>query len=115
MDSINQLRDQLRNFAEERDWKQFHSPKNLAMALCGEIGELAHHFQWLTEEESAQLLSEKKEQVAEELADVLLYLVMLSESLDINLLDETKKKIEKNAARYPADKAKGNSAKYLDL
>lgn len=115
MKSIEQLREQLQRFAQERDWKQFHSPKNLAMALCGEIGELAHHFQWLSEDDSRQLSDEKRNAVAEETADVLLYLIMLSDALDIDLLEAAEKKIRKNESRYPADKSKGSSAKYTDL
>ena len=85
------------------------------MALCGEIGELAHHFQWLTEEESRQLPAGKKAKVAEEAADVLLYLVMLSDALGVDLLKEAHEKIGRNAERYPVDKAKGTPAKYSDL
>lgn len=115
MDSINDLSDRLKRFAKERDWKQFHSPKNLSMALCGEIGELAHHFQWLTETESGALSVEKKQAVAEEAADVFLYLVMLSDALGIDLLKEAAEKIDKNEYRYPVDKSKGSSSKYSDL
>lgn len=85
------------------------------MALCGEIGELAHHFQWLTETESNALSDEKKRAVAEEAADVLLYLVMLSDSLGIDILKEAARKIDKNESRYPVDKSKGSSSKYSDL
>lgn len=115
VDSIDRLRERLKRFAEERDWKQFHSPKNLAMALSGEIGELAHHFQWLTEEQSSSLPADKQALVAEELADVLLYLVMLSDALGVDLLAAAHAKIERNSERYPVDKAKGSPAKYSDL
>lgn len=115
MDSIDQLRQRLKSFTEKRDWKQFHSPKNLSMALCGEIGELAHHFQWLTEEQSASLPEDKRRLVSEELADVFLYLVMLSDSLGVDLLDVAHAKIDKNSERYPAEKSKGSATKYSDL
>lgn len=115
VDSIDHLRERLKRFADERDWNQFHSPKNLAMAVTGEIGELVHHFQWLTEEQSSSLAPEKQTLVAEELADVLIYLVMLSEALGVDLLAVAHAKIDGNAERYPVNKAKGSPAKYSDL
>jgi NTP pyrophosphatase (non-canonical NTP hydrolase) len=108
-DSLDHLNARLLAFARERDWEQFHSPKNLAMALAGEAGELLEHFQWLTEQQSAELDAEKKRQVAHELADILLYLVRLSERLDIDLLAAADEKIAINAARYPAEKVRGDA------
>jgi len=108
------LRDKLRAFAEARDWDQFHSPKNLSMALMVEAAELMEHFQWLTEMQSGTLEPAKKTLVAEELADILLYLVRLSDKLDVNLLDAALSKMEKNAAKYPADKVRGSSKKYSE-
>lgn len=108
------LRDKLRAFAEARDWDQFHSPKNLNMALMVEVAELMEHFQWLTEEQSRDLAAEKKAVVAEELADILLYLVRLSDKLDVDLLQAALLKLEKNAAKYPADKVRGSAKKYSD-
>jgi NTP pyrophosphatase (non-canonical NTP hydrolase) len=108
-DSLDQLNARLIAFARERDWEQFHSPKNLAMALAGEAGELLEHFQWLTEQQSAELDPEKKRQVAHELADILLYLVRLSERLDIDLLAAADEKIAVNAARYPVAKVRGDA------
>lgn len=108
-DSLDQLNARLLAFARERDWEQFHSPKNLAMALAGEAGELLEHFQWLTEQQSAELSAEKKQQVAHELADILLYLIRLCERLDIDLLAAADEKIAINAARYPADKVRGDA------
>ncbi|WP_373507627.1 nucleotide pyrophosphohydrolase [Thiocapsa sp.] len=108
-DSLDQLNARLLAFARERDWEQFHSPKNLAMALAGEAGELLEHFQWLTEQQSAELSAEKKRQVAHELADILNYLVRLAERLDIDLLAAADEKIAINAARYPADKVRGDA------
>lgn len=113
-DALHALRDRLRAFAAERDWDQFHSPKNLAMALIGEAGELIEHFQWLTEEQSRSLDAERRERVAEELADVLLYLVRLADRLDIDLADAAWRKIEINARKYPADVARGSAKKYSD-
>jgi dCTP diphosphatase len=106
------LRDKLRAFAAERDWEQFHTPKNLSMALMVETAELLEHFQWLTETQSANLSEGNKAEVGEELADVLLYLVRLSDTLGVDLLDAALRKIDKNALKYPADKVRGCSKKY---
>lgn len=108
------LRDKLRKFAEARDWEQFHSPKNLSMALMVEVAELMEHFQWLTEDQTANLDAEKQAVVAEELADVLLYLVRLSDRLDVDLMAAALHKLEKNAVKYPADQVRGSSKKYSE-
>ncbi len=108
-DSIDQLNERLLRFARERDWEQFHSPKNLAMALAGEAGELLEHFQWLTEEQSENLSADRKDEVAMELADLLIYLVRLSQRLEIDLLDAAWRKIAINEKRYPAEKVKGDA------
>src|SRR3990170_2786110 len=96
------LRDKLRAFAEARDWDQFHSPKNLSMALMVEVAELMEHFQWLSEQQSVSLSPDIKDAVAEELADILLYLVRLSDKLEVDLKEAALHKLEKNAAKYPA-------------
>ena len=108
------LRDKLRAFAEARDWDQFHSPKNLSMALMVEVAELMEHFQWLTEAQSGNLDPEKKAVVAEELADTLLYLVRLSDKLGVDLLKAALHKLEKNAVKYPAEQVRGSSRKYSE-
>ena len=108
------LRDRLRQFVVERDWDQFHSPKNLAMALSVEAAELVEHFQWLTEAESRRLPPEKLAQVRDEMADVLVYLVRLADKLDVDLLQAAAAKIEKNALKYPAGKVRGSMKKYSD-
>ena len=113
--SIDDLARSLRAFADERDWGQFHSPKNLASALSVEAAELLEHFQWLTEAQSRELAPDKKAAVAEELADVLLYLVQIADKLDVDLLEAAQLKLVKNAARYPVDKAAGTSTKYNEL
>lgn len=115
MKSILKLQAMLRSFAEEREWDQFHSPKNLAMALAGEAGELVEHFQWLTEAQSSQLPPEKLAEVADEIADVQLYLVRLADKLSIDLIAAAEAKIQKNAKKYPVDKSKGKALKYTDL
>ena len=106
------LRDRLRRFAAERDWDQFHSPKNLAMALIAEAAELVEHFQWLTEAQSRALPPDKRAQVADELADVLVYAVRLADKLGIDLLAATAKKMDRNEAKYPADGVRGSARKY---
>ena len=108
------LRDQLRAFAEARDWDQFHSPKNLSMALMVEVAELMEHFQWLSQAQSANLPLENKASVADELADILLYLVRLSDKLDVDLLKAAQRKLEKNAAKYPVEQVRGNAKKYSE-
>lgn len=108
-DSLARLDARLLRFAEARDWLQFQSPKNLAMALAGEAGELLEHFQWLTEAQSAALDPAKRRAVAHELADILSYLVRLAERLDIDLLAATAEKIALNEQRYPADKVRGDA------
>jgi len=109
---LESLRDELRSFARERDWEQFHSPKNLAMALAVESAELLEHFQWLTETESAALPSEGRNAVAAELCDVLFYLVRLADRLDIDLAAASAAKLEANAAKYPVDRVRGSARKY---
>ncbi|MBK1722481.1 nucleotide pyrophosphohydrolase [Thiocystis violacea] len=108
-DSLAQLNARLLRFARERDWEQFHSPKNLAMALAGEAGELLEHFQWLSEAQSAALDDAKKREVAHELADILSYLLRLSERLDIDLIAAAEEKIAINEQRYPAEKVRGDA------
>jgi dCTP diphosphatase len=106
------LRDKLREFAAARDWEQFHSPKNLSMALMVEVAELMEHFQWATEAQSGDLTPENKAAVAEELADILLYLVRISDKLGVDLQDAALRKLEKNAVKYPAELVRGSSKKY---
>jgi NTP pyrophosphatase (non-canonical NTP hydrolase) len=106
------LQTHLRRFADERDWNQFHTPKNLTMALMVEVAELMEHFQWLSEEQSVNLDDTKKQAVAEELADVLLYLIRLSDKLNVDLMKAALAKLEKNALKYPADKVRGSAKKY---
>ncbi len=108
-DNLEHLTKQLAEFAKVRDWEQFHNPKNLAMALIGEAGELVEHFQWLTFEQSAHLSPEKKQAVSHEMADILIYLLRMAERLDIDVLKATQDKIAINEQRYPADKVKGDA------
>ena len=112
---IAELQASLRQFAEERDWRQFHSPKNLAAALVVEAGELLEHFQWLTEDQSRSLSEDAKKPIAEEIADVFIYLLQISAALDIEPLNATREKIKVNCLKYPVARAKGRITKYTDL
>lgn len=114
MSEFNTLRDQLRLFAEERDWDQFHTPKNLLMALTGEVGELCEQFQWLTDAESKTLDGHLREDVADEIADVQIYLIRLADKLDIDIAGAVTEKMAKNAAKYPADQVRGSRKKYTE-
>jgi NTP pyrophosphatase (non-canonical NTP hydrolase) len=112
--ALEDLRDALRQFAADRDWDQFHSPKNLATALTVEAAELLEHFQWLKDGSAAELTPGKIGQVREELADVLLYLVRLADKLDVDLVVAARDKLEVNARKYPVEMARGSSKKYTD-
>lgn len=108
-DSLDDLSARLLAFARARDWEQFHSPKNLSMALAGEAGELLEQFQWLSEAQSADLPAERKEAVAMEMADILIYLVRLAERLDIDLVDAAYRKVAINEHRYPVERVRGDA------
>jgi len=114
-DELTDLRNALRDFAAERDWDQFHSPRNLATALAVEAAELLEPFQWLTDEQGRQLPPATRSAVEEEMADVLLYLIRLADRLDVDLAAAARAKIARNAAKYPIDKAKGSARKYTEL
>jgi dCTP diphosphatase len=108
-DSLDNLNTRLKAFAQTRNWEQFHSPKNLTMALIAECAELVEHFQWLTQEQSMHLPQEKREAVALEMADILIYLIRTAERLDIDLIDAAERKIAINESRYPVDKVYGDA------
>ncbi len=110
--SFDKLADELRVFAEERDWEQFHAPKNLAMALIVEAAELVEQFQWLSPEESERPDPDRRARIEAELADILIYLVRLADGLDIDLPAAVARKIEHNRHKYPAAKVRGSAAKY---
>jgi NTP pyrophosphatase (non-canonical NTP hydrolase) len=111
---IDRLRIALRQFAAERDWDQFHSPKNLSMALSAEAAELLEHFQWLTEEQSHSLPPDVCADVAREIADVQIYLIRLADKLGIDIGEAVDAKMELNRRKYPVDKVKGSAAKYTE-
>jgi len=112
---LHALTQALRDFARVREWEQFHSPKNLAAALTVETAELLEHFQWLTDEQSRSLTPEKKAKVAEEAADVLLYLLQLCDKLGIDLPNAARLKLVANAEKYPVDRSRGSSKKYTEI
>lgn len=115
--SIKELQNQLNEFYKEREWAQFHSPKNLVMALTGEVGELSEIFQWLSEEQSKNIINDesKAQSVKEELSDIFVYTITIADKLGIDLLEEAQNKISLNAKKYPVSKAKGNAKKYNEL
>ena len=109
---MKNLMEDLRRFVKERDWQQFHSPKNLAMALSVEVAEIVEHFQWLTQNQSQNLPLEKRDEVQDEIADVMIFLTMLAERLGIDPVAAAKQKLAKNIKKYPVEKARGSAAKY---
>ena len=115
IDDLDVLRTKLEIFATKRDWDQFHNPKNLAMALAGEAGEVLEHFQWLTFDQAAALPSKTRTEVGLECADVLLFLLRLCDKLDIDLVKAAHKKIALNAKKYPIRKSRGKATKYNQL
>jgi NTP pyrophosphatase (non-canonical NTP hydrolase) len=111
---IKSIQEKLKTFAIERDWNQFHNPKNLSMALAVEAAELLEIFQWLTEEQSIDIVNSEKQMahVKEEIADVFLFLARLADTLDIDIEQAALDKIEVNRLKYPVDLSKGNAEKY---
>ena len=111
---IDSLNERIRKFVEERDWEQYHSPKNLAMAMIVEASELVEIFQWMTEEESHNLEPDKLRRVEEEIADVTVYLMRIADQLNINLYEAIDRKLNLNEKKYPADLVRGQSKKYSE-
>jgi len=114
-DQLEAIKLKLREFAKERDWDQFHSPKNFSMAMIVECAELVEHFQWLTDEQSKRLPDETLDEVSLEMADILIYLIRLADKLDVDLLESVNRKMELNAIKYPVEKSKGLATKYNKL
>ena len=112
---MNELKERLRVFAREREWEQFHTPKNLSMALSVEAAEILEHFQWLTDRESCNLSADARSAVAGEIADVLIYLVRLADTMGIDPVEAAFRKIEVNELRYPRNLSRGNARKHKDL
>ena len=114
--NIKNIQKQLSDFADERDWNQFHNPKNLAMALSVEASELVEIFQWLTPEQAEAIMgTDENEHVKEELADVMIYLIRLADKLNVDLEDAVADKIIKNGEKYPIDTSKGSTTKRTTL
>jgi NTP pyrophosphatase (non-canonical NTP hydrolase) len=111
---LDKLVQRIREFAKARDWDQFHSPKNLSMALIAEAAELVEHFQWLTETQSADLSADKLEEVRLELADIFVYLLRMADKLGVNLVEAAHQKMELNEKKYPVDQVRGSAKKYTD-
>ena len=114
-DTLLILRDRLRELAEARDWDQFHSPKNLSMALIVEAGELVEHFQWVTEDQSHQLAEKELHEVEQELADILIYLIRLADKLNVGLAEAASRKVAINERKYPANRVRGSAKKYTNF
>jgi NTP pyrophosphatase (non-canonical NTP hydrolase) len=112
MSELDVIHAKLAAFSDARDWGQFHSPKNLAMALSVEVAELMEHFQWLTEAQSSSLPKDAVQAISEEIADVQLYLLLLSQQLNVDVVDAVHKKMQKNEMKYPVDRVKGKAHKY---
>jgi len=115
MSDIQSLQAKIAKFVEERDWSQFHNPKDLAISLSLEASEVLEHFQWKNSEEMLKHVQEHKEDVADELADVLYWVLLMANYLDIDVVAASERKLLKNATKYPVEKAKGNHKKYTDL
>lgn len=115
MSELSDLQVMIRKFCDDRDWDQFHNPKDLSMSLVLEAAEVMEHFQWKNEQEMIKHVEDHKDDVAEELADVLYWVLLLSNKMDIDLVTAFKKKMEKNEAKYPVNKAKGSHKKYTEL
>ena len=111
---LKALIEEIRQFVKERDWEQFHTPKNLSMALAVEAAELMEHFQWLTHEDSLAGSMHELEAISQEIADVFVYILRLSDVLGIDLIASTKKKLTLNGVKYPADSVRGSAKKYSD-
>jgi NTP pyrophosphatase (non-canonical NTP hydrolase) len=112
---VKEIIEKIKNFRDERDWMQFHDPKNMSISITIEAAELLEHFQWKTKEEVIKYVEENKEEIQDEIADIALYLFELADNLEIDLLNAMEKKLEKNKNKYPVEKAKGKHTKYNKL
>ena len=114
-DRIEDLKAKIRKFRDDRDWKQFHGPKDMAISIAIEAGELLEEFQWKDKAGVEKKVRDEKHKVEEEMADIYIYLLELSDNLGIDLIEAAKKKMAKNELKYPIEKAKGNAKKYTEL
>lgn len=115
MSDLSNLQQTIRSFVDERDWDQFHNPKDLSISLALEAAEVMEHFQWKNEQEMLDHVRKHKEDVGDELADVLYWVLLLANKLDIDLIKSFNKKMKKNAVKYPVSKSKGSHKKYTEL
>lgn len=115
MSDVKKIIDKIKKFRDERDWMQFHDPKNMAVSIIIEASELLEHFQWKSRKEVDKYIAENKDEVREEIADIALYLFELADNLGIDLLDAMDQKLSKNEKKYPAEKARGKHTKYNKL
>lgn len=115
MSDIKCLTDKIIQYRDARDWKQFHNPKDLAISLVLEAAEVAEHFQWKSKEEIEKYIIEHKDDIAEEVADVLYWVLLISHDLNIDIVESFHKKMEQNEKKYPVEKAKGKHTKYNKL
>jgi len=115
MSEVNQITEKIKKFRDERDWMQFHDPKNMAVSIILEASELLEHFQWKTTEEVEQYTKQNHTEIKDEISDIALYLFELADNLEINLIDAMDEKLKKNEIKYPVEKAKGKHTKYNKL
>lgn len=115
MSDIKSLQQKIALFVDERDWKQFHNPKDLAISLNLEASEVLELFQWKNTAEMAELIKKDKHKIEDELADVLYWVLLMADNLNIDVVSASEKKLEKNRKKYPVNKAKGNHKKYTEL
>lgn len=115
MKNIDELTKRITDFRDARDWKQFHNPKDMALSMVLEAGEVMEHFQWKNKEEMAKYVIERKEDIGDELADVLYWVLLMSKDFDIDILESLERKLKKNEVKYPVAKAKGKYTKYNEL
>ena len=115
--TVGELKDRVLAFAQERDWEQFHAPKNLSMAMAAEAGELMEHFLWAKSEDSKELVNDpkKRTEIEDELADVIIYGLEFANMSGIDVAAAIERKMAANAAKYPVERSRGNSAKYTEL
>lgn len=114
-ENLDELLERIKKFRDERDWKQFHNHKDMAISIVLEASELLEHFQWKDGKESDIVAEEKRQELEEELADILIYLIELSDNLNIDLSEAVIKKLRKNAEKYPVEKSSGSNRKYTEL
>ena len=112
---IEELKEKIRKFRDDRDWKQFHNPKDLAISIAIEASELLEEFQWKDKAGVERKVSDEKHKIEDEMADVYIYLLEMSDVLGVDLIEAAKKKMAKNELKYPVEKAKGNAKKYTEL